>query len=408
MPMQTPNEKLAAEITKYLKSFEMDPAINDHDHQQEGMKIGRFWHAHAVASGAKIGIVYISFQGRIWLTAEEAQEYLAWLRQGWVGKHFDWQRGTGKKIKVKPYVKPKNEPTLIDESPVSGREYAHPSWGTATVSRCAGTHNLFGSDLEHMHFLSLRIHTATKCVNETGREHISTAGSKQIVEVFFSEAQYAQLISSVGGGGGVPCTIRHIQGEMLPECPPPATMEQFLDAVAGISDDLQTKARQLEEDLSKRFEDSKPLTKAEKKALLEQITMLSRGFSERLPYVQKAAQERLEEQVEGARVDIQGYLISEAAKLGINVATQRANLLGAGMDSKPALQAENKLNEKVIKVPLQFGPDDTSVAYAVPDSVGVTCALEPLTRHKGDVGHECDLPTHERPHPSVCVSREKP
>jgi hypothetical protein len=76
--------EIAKNIDIYLKRFEADGAINrpssGHDHPYYG--------SCAWASGSRVGIRYVSYQGESHLTKTDALLYLAWLDHGFVGKHW--------------------------------------------------------------------------------------------------------------------------------------------------------------------------------------------------------------------------------------------------------------------------------------------------------------------------------
>lgn len=89
----------------------------------------------------------------------------------------------------------------------------HPSYGHVHFSRVSigggSKHRLFGSALDnHRSTIMLRISTAER-VHRLGHDWTSSAGGKGIVEVELSQAQFAELITTMNVGTGVPCTIRY-------------------------------------------------------------------------------------------------------------------------------------------------------------------------------------------------------
>jgi hypothetical protein len=339
MPMLTPNEKIAKEISCYLSAFEHSANANRRDSDGRGM----FYGASAVAKGARIGIIYISFQHRTWMTAGEAQKYLSWLQAGWVGTHHAMEQGGGVKMEVQPYVKPKNEPTLESRGG-NGDYYVHPSWGVIQVARTTGSRTLFGSNIEHGHFITLRIGTAYKHLSESGHETISGSSNRQIVEVSMSEAQWAALLSSMNMGSGVPCTLESVNSETLPDCPDDQVRERFHQLIESDVTKLSERLRMMEEEIATRFEDKKPLTQAEKREILGQMSSVLQELRSNMPYVQKVFEEKLEEQVEGAKAEIDGFIAFKAQMLGAEALKEKFAALSQGMtvDSKslPAGQKE--------------------------------------------------------------------
>lgn len=99
----------------------------------------------------------------------------------------------------------------------------HPSFGAIVVNRVSstGTH-LFDSELSHHDYVSLSIHEA-----ERKRRHSSDwiHPTTEIIEVAMSMAQWAQVVSSFGIGGGTPVTIVHRDGQRVEEPKFEARME---------------------------------------------------------------------------------------------------------------------------------------------------------------------------------------
>jgi hypothetical protein len=81
-----PMRQVAERIDAYLRRFEADPKINA---PIEGRTLHPYFGAHAwYPGGAFISVIYISFQGISHIKRADAEEYLAWLDAGNVGKHY--------------------------------------------------------------------------------------------------------------------------------------------------------------------------------------------------------------------------------------------------------------------------------------------------------------------------------
>ena len=76
-------KEIAAEINEYLKKFESD---------SEPTFATLYYNSFAVSAGRYVQIIYVSYQGHSSLTKQEALEYLEWLREGNVGRHYDWNK----------------------------------------------------------------------------------------------------------------------------------------------------------------------------------------------------------------------------------------------------------------------------------------------------------------------------
>lgn len=76
-------EEIATRITVHLKRFEADPKIN-----KPKKRLSPYFYARAFSVRSRLGVIYVDFQPASYLTKANALEYLAWLDEGHVGKHF--------------------------------------------------------------------------------------------------------------------------------------------------------------------------------------------------------------------------------------------------------------------------------------------------------------------------------
>lgn len=95
-------------------------------------------------------------------------------------------------------------------------EETHPSYGMIGISRMSGSPGaMFGSSLPtHGTFFSLKVKRAKRCHN-LSRDWVY--GREKVIEVFLTSAQFTELFTTMNIGDGVPCTIRYLEGEYVPE-----------------------------------------------------------------------------------------------------------------------------------------------------------------------------------------------
>ena len=223
------------------------------------------------------------------------------------------------------------EPKLVNRDERMGdTTYEHPAWGIIQVSRVSGLVDLFGSGLQHHHFIRLSIGPARKVVTDHGEERTSGSLRGELIEVLLSEAQWAQLLSSMNMGGGVPCTLNYVNGQQVPASPPSKMVDQFHDAAKSQAKEIGKELLELQETIKTRFADKKPLTVKEKEQLLGQLNMTVMALVDRLPFVQSMMQEKLEEQVAAAKTEIDSFLQFKAQLLGFKEITEKIASLAAG------------------------------------------------------------------------------
>lgn len=78
---------IADKIKTHLKKWEADPSINT-----KTRGLSRFFCPWAHASGNRVGVCYVSFQGTTYLTKSEALTYLSALDEGFIGTHWQFER----------------------------------------------------------------------------------------------------------------------------------------------------------------------------------------------------------------------------------------------------------------------------------------------------------------------------
>ena len=223
------------------------------------------------------------------------------------------------------------EPVLVGEDKQMGdKTYEHPAWGIIQVSRRSGLADLFGSALQHQHYVSLSIGPARKVVTDHGEERASGSIRGELIEINMSEAQWGQLLSSMNMGGGTPCTLTYVNGQRVPEAPPSKMVDQYHDAAKERAREVGKELLELQEAIKTRFADKKPLTVKEKEELLNQINMTVMGLVDRLPFVQSMMQEALEKQVAAAKTEIDSFLQYKAQLLGFKQITDKIATLTEG------------------------------------------------------------------------------
>lgn len=88
--------EIGARISAHLQRIEKDPKINvplkyndvlgTWQINEQGRR--RFYNASASATGSRVYVSYVSYQGGSYLSKADALKYLAWLDAGNVGKHI--------------------------------------------------------------------------------------------------------------------------------------------------------------------------------------------------------------------------------------------------------------------------------------------------------------------------------
>ncbi len=122
-------------------------------------------------------------------------------------------------------------PTVTrEDGPMEGIVKSHPAYGMLGFSRVQGDPGtLFGSEVKHTtSFIQMRVTQATE------KWHLSQSwrhgNGKALIEVNMSHAQFAEAITSLNMGSGVPCTVRWLPGQELPHIADESTVHEQIKA----------------------------------------------------------------------------------------------------------------------------------------------------------------------------------
>lgn len=186
----------------------------------------------------------------------------------------------------------------------------HPAFCQIGASRVSGRTNLYASDFGHNAFMTISIRRSELHRNLFNDWHY---GKEELIEVALSEAQWATFVSAPNVGSGVPCTLQHFSGKIIPGLPDPiARSDQF-------SDEMKKSAAESLEALDELAEmiDALGLPKGKASQLKEQNRVARAKLASTIPFIVKQFDEHLEETVEKAKAEIHGYMINTVQRAGI-------------------------------------------------------------------------------------------
>jgi hypothetical protein len=203
--------------------------------------------------------------------------------------------------------KGEEEPT-IDEY---GAE-THPAFGLIGASRVrSNATTLFDSDIVHHNTVLVRIKAASR-KRDLHRDWIY--GNKEYIEVELSEAQWASFVSSMNSGDGVPCTVRHRDGEVMPSFPHDPrlgySIREAKEAAATAFEDIK--------EAMDAFDALDPKSPAAvRREAVSRLRSTIRNAESNVTFAGKSLVEMTENVVQRARADVEAFVITKAHQLGI-------------------------------------------------------------------------------------------
>lgn len=210
----------------------------------------------------------------------------------------------------------------------------HPSFANVSFTRfqTSGFHSFFGSNLKNSNGVSLKI---TKCDwvrDESSGQDFYFPNGLPYIEVWLTESQFAQLLTTMNRGEGVPCTLKYRNGEEI--LPPPyvSRAQESLKEFKIRTDRVMAHSRRLCGAVSEYAKERK-LNKAQWDNLEELVKALERELGSSMRFSFQIFNEMTDKTLNEAKAMIDGYISENLKKLGID-ALQGTKLLPENGDSE--------------------------------------------------------------------------
>jgi len=159
----------------------------------------------------------------------------------------------------------------------------------------------------------IRKATREHCLNED-----RIFGSGQLITVEMSSAQYAELLTTMNIGTGIPCTIKHIAGAGRVEDPPDDEIEidrvqdSFKSKLKGMVSWIKEQRAEMVEILEK-----KTLSKANKAKIDWVLQKVQQEVECNMPFVVDQFNEASERMVTAAKAEVDAFVTHAVVKTGL-------------------------------------------------------------------------------------------
>jgi len=189
----------------------------------------------------------------------------------------------------------------------------HESFGMIAAHRTNGGHgNLFGSSITHYNTIRILIKRADK------RRHLNSDwfhGKEELIEVELSPSQFADFITSMNMGDGVPCTLRRVAGKRMENCPESNQRQEFEKEfkykVKGATDQMSKIVADANEIL-----DQKTLKKSDRETLKDMLNRLMMEVRSNMPFIQSQFNEAMDKTVREAKGEVEAFVAQRLNSLG--------------------------------------------------------------------------------------------
>jgi hypothetical protein len=219
----------------------------------------------------------------------------------------------------------------------------HESFGMVGFNRISssGPINLFGSSVQSQTAVTLTIQTASRR-RDLSRDWIHA--DKELIQVMLSPNQFSDLLTSMNVGGGVPCTIQHINGKRMEECPAVDQRKQFVDDFTAVISRIMEAGDALVKDVADILDNKASIGKGDREKIKKQVEGLVQHVRGSVPFVHSQFNKAMDKTVTQARAEVDCFVENKVRSLGLNALDNEVAKAIAAPSKSPVLQIENKSN----------------------------------------------------------------
>jgi hypothetical protein len=205
------------------------------------------------------------------------------------------------------------------------KEFRHESYGMVMFSRCGGSPGrLFGSSLsDHPTTIHLRIAKGVRR-HSLNEDRFSGEGIP-FVEVILSAAQFAELLTTMNVGDGVPCTISRLGTMRVPSPPqeeltePEQIKADFGETTDAILDRMKAFRALLEKAADK-------MGKKDRESILFEFGILESHTKGNIPFVADRFHEATDRMVAHAKAEVDAFMTHAVMAAGMKALSERAEV----------------------------------------------------------------------------------
>lgn len=202
----------------------------------------------------------------------------------------------------------------------------HPSYGMVRFSRCQGNPGrLFGSSLRtHESYVTLSVGSGER-IHSSGYDRYFGSMRGEFIEVDLSAAQFAELLTTMNVGAGVPCTIRRFNGKKIEN--PPETQVEVEKIRTAFKRDMKNLASRCKSDVKAVQEilDKKNLTKADREEILNKVNRIMMNVESDTPFMLSQFEEATEKVVQHAKAEVDAFATANVLAEGIRSIAEQLN-----------------------------------------------------------------------------------
>ncbi len=211
----------------------------------------------------------------------------------------------------------------------------HPAMGVVVLSRPSGAARMFGSSIEHRHYIEVEINRA-HLDRRFNRDQVVSGDT--IVKFALSASQWSQMVSGVGIGSGTPVTLTRAPApgtplESIPSFEREPINDTFAREMREAAANASQEIRRVEAMLDAYLQ---PGAKGPGKAAIQELRSALRDagtyFESNMGFVQKQFTQTMEETTEAAKIEVETFISGVAMRTGLESLRADTGSLALGCD----------------------------------------------------------------------------
>lgn len=198
------------------------------------------------------------------------------------------------------------------------RHLKHPCFGSASFSRVYGHSGfMFGSDIQSENFIELTINHAER-VQGDYKVYYYDYG-KPIVKLKMTQTQFAELLTNMNRGNGVPVTLEEVNGEQIEQF----DLNEAKNHLDELKEDFKEHSKKIVNSLIetsnelKRIINKKNLSKKDQEDAMNLLNRYIAEIRNNMPFFIKLYKEETADIVQRAKSELDGMIQSCVIRAGI-------------------------------------------------------------------------------------------
>lgn len=217
------------------------------------------------------------------------------------------------------------------------KEFSHPSYGMASFHRVhngSGARLFCSSITDHHNTVRLTIGPG-KLVHDLNHDRYYGSQRGEYIEVEFSAAQFAELLTRMNDGSGIPCTLRTRDGKRVDEPPDIETETERIKN--GFADTLKSYYARAHQYRSEVDEATKGLSTKARDKIRVALDVMEQTFKDNIPFVMEMFDEASTRVVTAAKHEIDAFATRVLDVMGLEALKDRVAQITDGTEPRKAL-----------------------------------------------------------------------